>query len=137
MTCPCHSQKPYEECCAKYHRGEKPENALLLMRSRYSAYAKGLADYIIATTHPLSSYWQPNNANWKKEIQQFSQSISFEGLEILDFKESGEKATVVFIAYLKQQGHDATFTERSQFEKIKGSWLYLSGDLRSGACKNI
>lgn len=107
------------------------------MRSRYSAYAKGLADYIIATTHPLSSYWQPNKAKWKKEIQQFSEEISFDGLEILEFQEKGEKAFVVFIAYLKQQRHDATFTERSQFEKIKGSWLYLSGELKSGVCRKF
>ncbi|MBX3718953.1 MAG: hypothetical protein KF898_04840 [Parachlamydiales bacterium] len=137
MSCPCHSKKPYEECCAGYHRGKKAENAMLLMRSRYSAYAMGLADYIIATTHTSSPYWQSNTSKWKKEIKQFSQEISFDGLEILDFQEQDEKATVVFIAYLKKQGHDATFTERSQFEKVKGRWLYLSGELRSGVCRKF
>lgn len=137
MTCPCHSKKPYKECCAGYHQGKKPESALLLMRSRYSAYAKGLADYIIGTTHPLSSYWQSNKGKWEKEIQRFSQDISFDGLEILDFQETGEQAAVVFIAYLKQKGDDATFTERSQFEKIKGIWLYLSGELKAGVCRKF
>lgn len=42
--CPCHSQKCYEECCKRYHEGAAAENALILMRSRYSAYALQLAD---------------------------------------------------------------------------------------------
>ncbi len=126
--CPCHSKKAYEACCAPYHRGKLPENAMLLMRSRYSAYAKGLADYIMATTHPLSSRIQPNMAKWKEEILEFSNGTVFEDLEIVDFKEDGDRATVVFIAYLKQQGLDATFSERSHFEKIDGRWLYKDGE---------
>lgn len=105
---------------------------MVLMRSRYSAYAMGLADYIIATTHISSPYWQANTSKWKKEVKKFSQEISFDGLEVLDFQEQDDQAIVIFIAYLKQRGHDASFTERSQFKKVKGRWLYFSGELRSG-----
>ena len=47
--CPCGSGKKYKECCYKYHKGANPPNALLLMKSRYSAYAAGDAKYIIKT----------------------------------------------------------------------------------------
>jgi SEC-C motif domain protein len=135
--CPCHSGNSYEACCAAYHLGKKAENALILMRSRYSAYARGLADYLMATTHPGNKSFQPNQQKWREEIVQFAQSTSFDGLEILDFQEKGTLATVAFIAHLKQQGQEATFTERSQFQKEEGRWLYLSGDLYPGVCRSI
>ena len=48
-SCPCCSGKS-AICCQKYHKGLTPENALVLMRSRYSAYALGVGDYLIETT---------------------------------------------------------------------------------------
>ncbi|MBJ7449651.1 MAG: hypothetical protein JHC93_04750, partial [Parachlamydiales bacterium] len=51
-TCPCHSSLDYEKCCKPFHDGIPAPTALALMRSRYSAYALHLIEYIIATTHP-------------------------------------------------------------------------------------
>ena len=49
--CPCTSKKPYDRCCGPYHSGGKvPETAEQLMRSRFSAYALGKADYLRTTT---------------------------------------------------------------------------------------
>lgn len=137
MLCPCHSKKPYESCCKDCHLGKKAENALELMRSRYSAYAKGLTDYIILTTDPNSSQFKKDKLKWKQEILQFSRATCFEGLEILSFEEKQDLAFVTFVAYLSQQGKDATFTERSTFRKVNGAWTYSEGLTQVGAIKNL
>lgn len=95
------------------------------MRSRYAAYALHLADYIIDTTHPENPSYSNKRAEWRKEILQFSQTTSFEGLKILEFIDGEKTATVTFTASLKQGGRDTTFTEKSQFAKVNGHWLYL------------
>jgi SEC-C motif-containing protein len=127
--CPCCSGKQYQDCCATYHRGKEPENALVLMRSRYSAYALHLADYIIHTTHPDNPHYQIDRNKWRGEILNFSKMTYFEKLEILDFSPGEEKALVTFTAHLKQNGSDATFTEQSQFEKYQGRWVYYNGKI--------
>lgn len=125
--CPCGSQVPYSQCCQKYHQGLKAENALKLMRSRYSAYALKLPDYIIQTTHPASPHYIEEGKTWLKKISEFCQKSEFLGLEILDFHEHDHVATVVFTARIQQNGQDASFTEKSYFQKVKEKWLYRSG----------
>ena len=53
LKCPCGSQDSYKNCCKPLHRGEPAKSAVQLMRSRYSAYALSLPDYIIATPSPF------------------------------------------------------------------------------------
>jgi SEC-C motif domain protein len=123
--CPCHSQKSYEECCKRYHDGVPAENALLLMRSRYSAYALHLADYIIQTTYHPNSAINADIAKWKKEILEFSQATDFTGLQIIDFHEKTDSATVTFLAILEQNHRDVSFTEKSHFIKMNNQWFFL------------
>ncbi len=125
MKCPCHSSKEYAECCAPFHEGENPPTALALMRSRYSAYALGKSDYIITTTHPDHPDASLPPLQRRKQIEHFSKNTLFNGLDILDFIEGGEKATVTFKATLSQDGEDCSFTERSEFARLHGKWLYL------------
>jgi SEC-C motif-containing protein len=127
--CPCKSQKPYIHCCKKYHEGELPETALLLMRSRYSAYAKGLTHYIILSTHSSNPQFTKNRIKWMDEIESFSKETTFEDLKIVNFEEDGEKATVTFEAILKRGDQDISFKEKSFFTKIDNKWLYVSGEL--------
>lgn len=50
--CPCKSNISYSDCCEPYHNSTKlPSTAEQLMRSRYSAYALKLINYLIETTH--------------------------------------------------------------------------------------
>lgn len=126
-TCPCHSGKLYAECCQPFHLGEKPGTALQLMRSRYSAYAQQLADYIMETTHPSNSGFMTDKKEWAGQIRQFAQNTRFEGLQIIHFEDGPVVAFVTFRALLKQKGQDASFNEKSRFEKINGRWLYHSG----------
>lgn len=127
--CPCCSDLPYEECCKKYHKGALPDTALQLMRSRYSAYALSLPDYIIETTHKKNVHYSANKQEWKKQIESFSLNCSFDRLEILDFTTEDSTATVTFTAHLTQKTQDVSFTEKSTFKKIEGKWLYFSGEM--------
>lgn len=122
--CPCHSGKAYEACCAPYHQGEAPPDALALMRSRYSAYALNNADYILATTHPDHPDFALPAAVKKEQIQAFSKNTQFKGLKILEHVAAQPYSTVTFQAILVQKGRDATYTEKSEFAQIDGRWLY-------------
>lgn len=120
--CPCHSGLPYDCCCKKFHKGQKPTTPLELMRSRYSAYALNLSDYIIQTTHPSLREPLPY---WKESILEFSKNTSFEGLEILEHTPT----TVTFKAKLSQQGHDISFTEKSTFTIEGNNILYYKSEI--------
>ncbi len=136
-NCPCHSGKAYVACCKPFHNGENPSNALLLMRSRFSAFALCIPDYIIHTTHPGSPEYSNDRTKWKRSISSFSQETNFEGLEIIDFQERGNVAVVTFIAHILQKKRDESFTEKSFFEKIRGKWYYRSGQLLKGSAPNL
>jgi SEC-C motif-containing protein len=128
-NCPCHSGELYRGCCRPYHQGKLAENALKLMRSRYSAYALGLADYIIVTTHKNNPSYTKDLKSWKKGILEFSQNTLFEGLKIVEFIDGENEAFVIFTAYLKQGDNDVSFTEKSRFLKVGDRWLYESGQV--------
>lgn len=127
--CPCGSKLSYKECCQPYHEGRPVENALVLMRSRYSAYARKLPQYIIETTHPMHPDFAKERKQWIAEIDNFSAHTLFNKLEILDFIDGPALSFVTFKAHLKQADKDASFTERSRFEKLNNKWLYREGTL--------
>lgn len=135
--CPCTSGDSYKSCCRRFHRGVPVENALELMRSRFSAYALNLPEYIVETTHPASPEFSSNLFSWKRKLSRFCQSSQFKKLDILEFKERNSLATVTFVAYIYQGEHDVTFTEKSFFEKIRGRWLYRGGQLEEGRSPNM
>lgn len=130
--CPCNSGLSYQTCCRPLHDGALAKNALALMRARYAAYALDLSSYIIKTTHPASPQYCDDHKEWAKEISHFSKTFLFNQLEVLSFKEKEKIATVTFVAHMSQNNQDATFTERSYFEKIKDRWLYKNGQLCEG-----
>lgn len=132
MPCPCGSGNSYENCCYAYHQGKIPETALSLMRSRYSAYAKGNVDYLINTTHPENPERLKSAILWRKRVESFCEKTQFASLEIVDVENSTEEAFVTFIAEMYQDSKDVTFTEKSRFIKQDGKWLYHSGLLKWG-----
>ena len=133
MQCPCSSGRSYKDCCKGFHEGKKPQKAIDLMRSRFSAYALKIADYIIETTHPECFNYQKDKKKWKKEIEEFSDNTVFEKLEIIDDFEDDKIAFVTFVAHLDQ---DATFTERSYFVKENCQWIYRDCIVKSGVKTN-
>lgn len=125
-SCPCHSDKPYTICCQPFHQGKLPPTPEALMRSRYAAYALGKVSYVIKTEHPHSPRIKKDVKTFRKEIKQFCNQTQFVGLHILkQTTQSPTQATVTFHAVLTQNGQDASFTENSLFEKVKGRWLYV------------
>ncbi|EDM24135.1 YchJ family protein [Caminibacter mediatlanticus] len=119
--CPCGSGLKYKNCCLNYHKGANPKNALILMKSRYSAYAVGDYKYIIKTTHKISPYYEKNMQEWIESIRDFSKS-DFKKLEVIDFVENENEAFVEFRAYID----DFIMQERSYFIK-EDKWYYVKG----------
>jgi SEC-C motif domain protein len=127
MLCPCCSGADYTKCCGPLHEGSEAANALILMRSRYSAYALQKAAYIIKTTHPKNKNFTLDFKKWEAQILLFCKTTQFTGLEIVDFQDGVSQASVSFIARLTQGERDASFKECSLFEKLDGRWLYKDG----------
>ena len=127
LPCPCGSGAKYKKCCRRYHQGAVAPDALALMKSRYSAYALGIADYIITTTHPQCPEYNDDTARWKAEIAAFSRHTTFHKLDILAYDTDGEEASVHFIARLSS----GTLEEKSRFVRKEGRWLYRDGEIGS------
>jgi SEC-C motif-containing protein len=125
LPCPCASRLKYKKCCQKYHKGTLPANAELLMRSRYSAYALDMAEYIMKTTHPDNCDYTEEKERWKEEILSFCNHTTFLGLSISAFTDGEEEAFVTFEASLSS----GILKEKSRFLKVDGRWLYIDGDI--------
>ncbi len=118
--CPCGSGKKYKECCFKWYKINSAPTPLLLMKSRYTAYVIGNADYIIKTTHKNSPHFENDLNEWKKSILEFSKS-EFKKLDIIDY--NNEEGYVEFKAYID----DYVMHEKSRFLKEE-KWYYVGGE---------
>ena len=126
--CPCGSFKKYKKCCKPFHdKITFPKTALELMKSRFSAFAVLIADYIIFTTHENNSDYISDLKSWNQDIMNFSKNTRFERLEILDFIEGEVESFVTFKATLFQDNTDISFIEKSRFLKVEDKWLYIDG----------
>ncbi len=127
--CPCSSGALYRDCCAPFHAGQRePGSAVLLMRSRYSAFAAGEIEHLVRTLHPD----HPDRAMpievLRSTLQATSRAYRYTGLVVEESEEEGEHATVLFLARLFDRGTDRSFRERSAFVKTSEGWRYLSGE---------
>lgn len=120
-NCYCGNSFPFQDCCEPYIKGiDNAPTAEKLMRSRYSAFATGAADYLVNTTH-ISKRRFHN----KKDILAWSQAYKWLKLEVL----ASTETTVTFKAYyldekLKAQVH----YEHSTFKFENGKWFYVDGE---------
>ena len=120
--CPCKSGEAYADCCEPRHLGSQPaDNAEQLMRSRYSAFALGLVNYLIMTLHP--SKRQPGEA---QSLRQTIENTHWLGLTIIDCKHSQSQSEVEFIAFY-QDDPIGQLHERSRFTCEAGRWFYHDG----------
>lgn len=116
--CPCLSAENYGECCAPYHRGEAfAPTAERLMRSRYSAFALGATDYLLATWHsttrPASLTLEAGQRFYRLDI------LGASGGGLLEIT-----GTVEFIAHSVTDGIAEQQRENSRFVKESGRWVY-------------
>ncbi|MCH7230879.1 SEC-C domain-containing protein [Glycomyces sp. L485] len=121
QACPCGSGRDYGECCGRLHAGSaKADTAEALMRSRYCAFAVGDAAYLLRTWHPDT---RPSELDLSDERR-------WTGLEILEttggtaFHAEG---TVAFRAHFLDPDGPGTQSEVSEFVRLDGLWLYLTG----------
>ncbi len=122
--CPCGRGTPYAECCGRYHAGPlhlQAPTAEALMRSRYSAFALGIGDYLLATwrrdTRPQALAADPPDLRWL--------GLEVRRHDVLD----DTHATVEFVARSRQAGGRSTRQhETSRFVREDGRWYYVDGD---------
>jgi SEC-C motif domain protein len=122
-ACPCGSNKPYTECCARYLDDDKtPATAEALMRSRYTAYTLLREEYLLSTWHAST---RPRQLNLSEEP-----SSKWLGLEVKRHQQQdAEHATVEFVARYKVGGRAHRLHELSRFVRVDGRWFYLDGDV--------
>ncbi|ERS81768.1 YchJ family protein [Halomonas sp. PBN3] len=116
-TCPCGSGLPLADCCGRYHAGEPAPTPEALMRSRYSAFALQLTDYLLSTWHPST----------RPSMLERDEATAWKRLEILDSGEAGESGWVHFRATFREGRRWAVLEERSRFVREAGHWTYLDG----------
>jgi SEC-C motif-containing protein len=118
--CPCLSGNPYGECCEPLHRGERvAPTAEQLMRSRYSAFAVGDAEYLLASWHPRT---RPGTIELDRDQRWIRLDID-RTVRGGPFDTVGD---VSFVAHYRQDGQRHELRETSRFERIDGRWYYLA-----------
>lgn len=121
VACPC-GGLAYANCCGRYlDDGELPPTAEALMRSRYTAFVRHNAPYLMATwadaTRPASL--------------DFDDAPQWLGLQVkAHLQRDDAHAEVEFVARYKVGGRAHRLHERSRFERtVDGRWRYIDGDL--------
>lgn len=123
--CPCGNPAGYAQCCGPLHEGVAAGTAAQLMRSRYSAYVLMREDYLLASWHA-----ETRPASLRLAAQ--TPVPTWLGLEIRQERESGDQATVEFIARYRLGGGRAQRQhEVSRFVREQGRWYYVDGDIRN------
>lgn len=94
------------------------------MRSRYSAYVRQNADYLIATWHPSC---QPQQFHTTL-VQSFA-GTSWLSLQIITAEETGDKSEgyVTFFARFSENQRESFIHERSRFIQEEKRWYYIDG----------
>ncbi len=125
-ACPCGSNKPYAECCARCVEGhEAAPTAEVLMRSRYTAYTRLAEDYLLATWHPST---RPPSLGLAEEAP-----TKWIGLEVKRHEQQDAgHAIVEFVARYKVNGRAHRLHEVSRFVREEGQWFYVDGEVAAG-----
>ncbi|MHA7134288.1 YchJ family protein [Oerskovia turbata] len=128
--CPCLSGDVYGDCCGRYHRGlgapgdrAVAPTAEALMRSRYSAFVVGDAEYLLATWHPSTRPTDldpDDDTTWRR-------------LDVLATSAGGpldRTGVVEFVAHYRSAAtrERDSLHEVSRFVREDGRWLYVDGD---------
>lgn len=127
--CYCGIDNEYSECCGKYHQGEAAPTAEALMRSRFTAYALGVFDYIQDTMEGAPALdFDRTSAEEQHESMQWTR---LDVLKVEKGLESDTEGCVEFIAHYVVDDQKGSFCEESRFLKRAGRWYYVSGKHKS------
>lgn len=117
MRCPCLSGLSYDECCEHFHSGATALTAESLMRSRFSAFALRLPDYLLETWH---SSTRPASLDLDESIDWYRLDVISRSLGT----PHDATGAVEFEAFYKG-AHTGSLRERSSFVRERGRWFYL------------
>ena len=129
VPCPCGSGQHYAVCCAPLHQGlVMADTAEQLMRSRYSAFARGEVDYLIKTHLDREN----SPARQRRDLRLNCRQTRWVELRIQAVQGGGSgdlTGSVCFEADFKEAGQRRTLKETSLFERHdrlpEGAWLYV------------
>jgi len=124
--CPCGRQDgrkrllAYADCCGRYLddvAGTPAPDAESLMRSRYTAFVRERADYLLATWH----------AGQRPARVAFEAGTHWLGLDVKQhLRTDADHAEVLFVArYRGPAGRAHRLEERSRFVREAGRWYYV------------
>lgn len=101
------------------------------MRSRYCAFARGDAAYLLRTLHPDHADREAGDAAVLRSLAETFRAFRYEGLRVLDRRPAGADglAEVLFHARVREGSRDRSFVERSYFAHDGVGWRYLAGDM--------
>ncbi|MEJ8846827.1 YchJ family protein [Variovorax rhizosphaerae] len=130
LPCPCGRPDararplPYAQCCGRYiddFDATPAPDAESLMRSRYTAFVRERADYLLATWH----------ASKRPSRVSFDAGARWLGLEVRAHQVLDDAhAEVEFVARQRDAtGRASRLMERSRFVREGGRWYYVDGDL--------
>ena len=127
LLCDCGSQKTYALCCGRYIEGNIPApDPEALMRSRYTAFCRKNADYLVATIAP----GKKDPETLKEELNESMPATQWLGLKIIDSRREGaDRGQVEFAAFYRQGDGMGQLHERSSFLKTEGRWVYVDGEM--------
>lgn len=127
-ACPCRSGKRYADCCMVFHQYLKhAPDAEALMRSRFSAYAKGQYDYVF-NTYGLAQKARLS----EREIAEAAHNTQWLSLAVLQHTAQIQEAQVEFKAFYRVGKQFFVMHERSNFENSDGRWFYTTGTMLNG-----
>ena len=119
--CPCGTGDTYGDCCGPAHRQSRPApTAEALMRSRFSAFALGDADYLLASWHPST---RPDHLDLDPRVRWYR-------LDVTATHAGGpfdDRGTVAFVAHHRSPGGPGKQAETSRFVRERGRWYYVDG----------
>ena len=129
-ACPCGGRPvgaAFADCCGRYigHFDEVPApDAEALMRSRYSAFVREDAAYLLATWHAST---RPASLSFDAGTQWLG--LAVRGHCAID----ADHAQVEFVARSRLHGRATRLHERSRFVREapggRARWYYVDGDL--------
>ncbi|WP_454195539.1 YchJ family protein [Nocardia sp. Marseille-Q1738] len=119
--CPCGRGEAFDDCCGPVLRGERAAaTAEALMRSRYTAFALGDADYLLRSWHPRTR---------PRELA-LDPAQRWLFLEITRTERGGlfdDTGAVEFVAHYRDADGRGALHETSRFARSGGAWVYLDG----------
>lgn len=131
--CPCgrtdgrQRLRAWADCCGAYvdDWARPAPDAECLMRSRYSAFVRERADYLLATWHPRT----------RPAALDFTAGLKWLGLHVRAHRVvDGTHAEVEFVARSRLAGRASRLHERSRFVREADAaglprWYYVDGDM--------